>query len=478
MPELKSKSEEQMIEMQDLNSEGKAIEKKTEAASEEESETTSETPAEEAPKKKSRWSRLKRSIGKVFSGQKNVDDMDEDEFRVHLAEVELNGEAGYESNYDKLVEELKTMPSIMALAKKAETKDIAEAIGESDNADSEDKASSKEAAKEPEKEEKKEAAAEAESKKKSPTVAKGAIRKAQRKEENAEQEDKTEEEKEAEEEVGKDAVKEEAAKAKKKTKNVEKKVETGETNKKAAEEEKEEEEEEKEEAEEEGKENGEGEGEKGEEGEKKEDAADDEKAKKEEKEKQMKELQSSAINLGSKGFSSIGDIMRTRSLSKAAKNADSGTAKGRRLQYASYDAKKKMSSGLFGFGQGALDVINKVFDIFGNDTSKKIAKLVTGFVSKGLDFGKGYFERKIDKKASKNGLKGILGGSDVYKKLKAKYKLHAPDMRRAIRTAAGHSSVSDLINADRDSVKKYDTSLTAKNEITDEEEKKKLKKQA
>ena len=58
--------------------------------------------------------------------------------------------------------------------------------------------------------------------------------------------------------------------------------------------------------------------------------------------------------------------------------------------------------------------------------------------------------KRIEKKSIKDGIKGLVGGNDAYKKLKDKYRLHGQDMRRAIRTAAKHSSVTDLINADKD----------------------------
>ena len=489
MPELKSKSEETMIEMQDLDSDGKAIGGKTGENKPQESTTSAEAPKE--GKKKSKFG---RKLRKFFGADTDVDSMSEDEFRVHLLEMEYNGEAGYSSNYDKLVEELQGMPSLMALAKQAEKKDVAEAVEESPQTDSEDKKSSKEAkaAQKTGEESENETAGK---KAADMTVSKAALRKATKAEEKTEQGKKKDEESDVDTETAKN----EAKNVRKKEKDVVKKIpeaakeaankgdseETGEEAESSGGEEKSEGNAE-EKAEENAEENAGGDEDDSLKsqvskmivGDGKEDESDKDKEERKKKVKQINALQDSALNLGSKSFSSIGDIMRTRSLSKAAKNADSGSKEGRRLQYASYNAKKNMSNGLFDVGQGILDVVNKVFDIFGSDTSKKIAKLVTGFVSKGMTFGKEYFAKRIEKKAAKNGLKGILGGSNVYKKLKTKYKMHAPDMRRAIRTAARHNSVSDLVNADKDKLKDYDTSLKTKGEMTDEEEMKKLKKKS
>ncbi len=381
----------------------------------------------------------------------DVDKMKEDEFRIHLIEAEYRGKSGKESSYDRLVDELRGMPTLMTLAKHAESKDIAEAIKKSPGADSEEKISSEAADKEPECAAGSNAADLYNKAGNGPDVgtAKAALRKATRREEHAEQGRKTAEEIDEARRNGADSLKEEAGNVRKRVRDVVKRVKRPEVKKQP-------------------------------ERELSEDNAshlerEEQRKEKVAKEKQMGTLQDAAVSFGQNRFSNKGDIRRTRTLSKAARSADDTPDAAKRLQYAGYNKGKNPKNGLYAFGQKAGDVVNKVFDTFGSEPSRKSAKLVTGFVSKGLSYGKENFEKNIDRKAAKSGLNGLLGGSEAYKKLKDKYQLHASDMRRAIRSAAKRNSVGDLVNSDKDTLKKYDTSLKTKNEMTDEDEKRKSK---
>ena len=49
----------------------------------------------------------------------------------------------------------------------------------------------------------------------------------------------------------------------------------------------------------------------------------------------------------------------------------------------------------------------------------------------------------------KNGIKDMLGGREGYYALKAKYKMHAPEMRRAVRDALGVATSEDAVTADK-----------------------------
>ena len=49
----------------------------------------------------------------------------------------------------------------------------------------------------------------------------------------------------------------------------------------------------------------------------------------------------------------------------------------------------------------------------------------------------------------KNGIKEMLGGKEGYYGLKAKYRMHAPEMRRAVRDALGVATSEDAVTADK-----------------------------
>ena len=101
--------------------------------------------------------------------------------------------------------------------------------------------------------------------------------------------------------------------------------------------------------------------------------------------------------------------------------------------------------------------VTKGFDAVGDITSgaKKVLKY-TGAGTKlasvanfGVSAAKQVVTSSMDKKSRKNGLKGILGGVEGYRKLKEKYRLQAPEMRRAIRESLGVRSEEDAVNTDK-----------------------------
>lgn len=80
--------------------------------------------------------------------------------------------------------------------------------------------------------------------------------------------------------------------------------------------------------------------------------------------------------------------------------------------------------------------------IFKQKTAAKVANKVIGLAESAVTSG-------MDKETRKESLKGLLGGVEGYRQLKERYKLKAPEMRRAIRQAIGVSSENDVVNMDR-----------------------------
>lgn len=80
--------------------------------------------------------------------------------------------------------------------------------------------------------------------------------------------------------------------------------------------------------------------------------------------------------------------------------------------------------------------------LFKQKTAAKVANTAIGFAESAVTSG-------MDKETRKESLKGLLGGVEGYRQLKAKCKLKAPEMRRAIRQAIGVSSEDDVVNMDR-----------------------------
>lgn len=348
---------------------GKILEKKKEPEKkqekeEEQKEEKKEQKEESKEEKKSQpgffsrtWTKVKTGTSKlkkkaVKAVSKDPDEMPDDEFNEHLQDMEASGETGYASNYYSLLEELKTMPSLMALSKQADSKDVAEAVSENKTLDNKDQ---------------EEAKAEAEE-----TAKAG--------ESKTEEPAKTEESTKAEE----PAKVEEPAKAEETTAD------------------------------------------------------------------KIKSFAGDGKDLASEGMSIYKSHNRAKELEKLSKSVDPNSSKGRQIQYMQAQAKKESASSGFDMAQSAVNTINKAIGKFGSASLSNIAGKITGFINMALGFGKDMISKRMEKKSVKNGLKGILGGTDVYKQLKGKYKLHGGDMRRAIRVAANQASTKDLVDADKD----------------------------
>ena len=71
-------------------------------------------------------------------------------------------------------------------------------------------------------------------------------------------------------------------------------------------------------------------------------------------------------------------------------------------------------------------------------------------LAKNITSGVKYLATSSKKRTGvKQGIKDMLGGRDGYYALKSKYKMHAPEMRRAVRDALGVATSEDAVTADK-----------------------------
>ena len=391
---------------------------------------------------------FKRTWGKVKTGTskavrafgKEADDMTDEEFNERLKDLEGEGNIGYASRYYKLVDELSQMPSLMALTKQSEgQKDKEEAVTE--------------AVKETQKEEElvETETAKAGTDKADTTEVKAGEAEVSKAEAAKSETDKAEAVKaetgEAETEKAEtekaETAKAEAAEAK----NGEAETEKAETAK-AEETEVKDGEADTEKAETEKTETGEAEGVKVEK------AASDESDKEPDNEQKYRQIAEDTISTVKDGGKQAVNIYKTgkrqKTLEKLAGQSDETTEKGRELRYMASQAKKEKTQAGFDIASTAVNKVSELLTKYGSSKLGSIAGKIAGFVNQALAFGKDFMSKRIEKQSLKNGVKGLIGGTDAYKKLKEKYKLYGQDMRRAIRTATKHSSVADLVNSDRD----------------------------
>lgn len=377
---------------------------------------------------------FKRTWGKIKTGasrakkkglkavSKDPDDMTDDEFNEHLKDLEGEGDIGYASRYYELIDELSNMPSLMALTKQSEgQKDKEEAVDEAvkdtqKEQDSEETPAGKEEIAKKAQEEPAEAEEPA-------------------KKENAPGKIETAEKAEAEEAPARTDKEAEEIETAETPAGTEAATESAETEEAPA----------KEEAQ--------------------------EKAEAEntpadiEKEHHSEETQSDkgsvarqivgetakvAVENKDKAVGIYKNSRRQKTLEKLAGQTDNTSGKGRSYRYMAAQTNKEKTQAGFDIATTAVNTVSDMLQRFGSSKVGDIAGKIAGYINKALAFGKDFMSKRIEKKAIKDGIKGLVGGNDAYKKLKDKYRLHGQDMRRAIRTAAKHSSVTDLINADKD----------------------------
>ena len=366
-------------------------------------------------------SRAKRKGLKAVS--KDPDDMTDDEFNEHLKDLEGEGDIGYASRYYELIDELSKMPSLMALTKQSEgQKDKEKAVDDAvkDTQKEQDSEEAPAADKEEIAKKAQDEPAEAEE----PAKKENAPGKIETAEKAETEEAPARTDKEAEEiETAETPAGTEAA------------TESAETEEVPA----------KEEA--------------------------PEKAEAEntladiEKEHHSEETQSDkgsvarqivgetakvAVENKDKAVGIYKNSRRQKTLEKLAGQTDNTSGKGRSYRYMAAQTNKEKTQAGFDIATTAVNTVSDMLQRFGSSKVGDIAGKIAGYINKALAFGKDFMSKRIEKKAIKDGIKGLVGGNDAYKKLKDKYRLHGQDMRRAIRTAAKHSSVTDLINADKD----------------------------
>ncbi len=423
-------------EQENVRKNKEALKKADEAEKKAEAEVKPEKTEPETEKKgkEEKPGFFKRTWGKIKTGasrakrkglkavSKDPDDMTDDEFNEHLKDLEGEGDIGYASRYYELIDELSKMPSLMALTKQSEgQKDKEEAVDE--------------AVKDTQKEQDSEEA---------PAGKEEIAKKAQ------EEPAKAEETAKKENAPGKieTAEKAETEEAPARTDKEAEEIETAETPARieAATESAE-----------------------AEESPAKEEAT--EKAEAEntpadiEEEHHSEETQSDkssvarqivgetakvAVENKDKAVGIYKNSRRQKTLEKLAGQTDNTSSKGRSYRYMAAQTNKEKTQAGFDIATTAVNTVSDMLQRFGSSKVGDIAGKIAGYINKALAFGKDFMSKRIEKKAIKDGIKGLVGGNDAYRKLKDKYRLHGQDMRRAIRTAAKHSSVTDLINADKD----------------------------
>ena len=352
---------------------------------------------------------------------KDPDDMTDDEFNEHLKDLEGEGDIGYASRYYELIDELSKMPSLMALTKQSE--------GQKDKEDAVDEAV-KDTQKEQDSEEtpagKEEIAKKAQDE---PAKAEEPAKK-----ENAPGKIETAEKAEAEEvpaRTDKDAEEEiEAAETPARTEAETERAETEESP-----------------AKEEATEKAEAENTPADEEHQSEETQSD---KGSVARQIVGETAKVAVENKDKAVGIYKNSRRQKTLEKLAGQTDNTTGKGRSYRYMAAQTNKEKTQAGFDIATTAVNTVSDMLQRFGSSKVGDIAGKIAGYINKALAFGKDFMSKRIEKKSIKDGIKGLVGGNDAYKKLKDKYRLHGQDMRRAIRTAAKHSSVTDLINADKD----------------------------
>jgi hypothetical protein len=111
------------------------------------------------------------------------------------------------------------------------------------------------------------------------------------------------------------------------------------------------------------------------------------------------------------------------------------------------ESNKQAAGGIFDAAENLVGGAQKIGE---KVPGAKLLAKTGGTVLKGLiKGGKFLLTSGMDKKTRKAGIKHALGGVAVYKKLKEKYKMKAPEMRYAIRRVLGMRSDDDVASSDK-----------------------------
>ena len=373
-----------------------------------------EEKKEDNAKKEGFWTRswksiktgAKKSKRKLLKAvTKDPEDMTDEEFDGYLQDEEADGNEGYSSRYYALLEELKKMPALMQFAKDAEPKDISEAVGE------DQKQENKKSETEPVKAEKE---TEQTEETKGPETAE--VQSEETKEpETAEVQSEETKEPETAEVQSEEAKEPETAEVQsEETKEPEKTEEQEESTP-----------------------------------------------------DKLKDLKDTGVELGKDTALIYKSSKRRKAIEALEGKADPNSAQGRQLAYMKDQAKKESVSGGFHMAENVVDAVNKAIGKFGSEKLGAVASKISKFVNMALEFGKNLAVKRLEKNSMKKGLKSLLGGSEVYDRLKDKYKVYGGTMRRAIRVAANRSSVQELVDADKDKLSaQYEENVGNKDEST------------
>ena len=343
--------------------------------------------SEDNAKKEGFWTRswksiktgAKKSKRKLLKAvTKDPEDMTDEEFDGYLQDEEADGNEGYSSRYYALLEELKKMPALMQFAKDAEPKDISEAVGE----DREQESKTPEP--EPEKAEKETGQTE-----------EAEAGQPERTKESEEQSSKEQENKTPETEpVKADAQTEESEVAEKAEEQTtqEQENKTSETEPETAEVQSEE-------------------------------TKEPEKTEEQEESTpdKLKDLKDTGVELGKDTALIYKSSKRRKAIEALEGKADPNSAQGRQLAYMKDQAKKESVSGGFHMAENVVDAVNKAIGKFGSEKLGAVASKISKFVNMALEFGKNLAVKRLEKNSMKKGLKSLLGGSEVYDRLKDKY---------------------------------------------------------
>ena len=394
----------------------------------------------------------KRKLIKAFS--KEPDDMSDEEFNQYLQDEEADGNEGYAARYYALIEELRQMPSLMQFAKDAEPKDISDAVSGNAKSDESEEKKSNDVEKTD-----KESEQESETQKEPETNSKNDIEENEQLENNtgAKSEAKEVEPETAEPEAAQtkenepeaqQEIKAEETKTESEVNTGETKVEETKTEETKAEETKSEET-------------------KTEETKNKEAKPETVEEKAESTIDKLMDMKEDGVNIGNDAVSIYKSSKRRKALEELEKKTDPNSAQGRQLAYMKEQAKKESVTGGFSIAKNIVDTVNKAIGKFASEKVSGIAAKISKLANMALEFGQNLAVKKQEKNTVKQGLKGLLGGSEVYEKLKDKYKLNGGAMRRAIRVAANRSSVQELVDADKDKLsEEYEHNIESKDEKT------------
>ena len=405
----------------------------------------------------------KRKLIKAFS--KEPDDMSDEEFNQYLQDEEADGNEGYAARYYALIEELRQMPSLMQFAKDAEPKDISDAVSDNAKSDEREEKKSNDAEKTD-----KESEQESETQKEPKPHAKNDIEEKEQLEDNTgakseakEAEPETAAQTKENEPEAQQEVKAEETKTESEVKTGETKTEETKSEETKSEETKTEETKSEETKTEETK----SEETKTEENKNKEAKPETKEEKAESTIDKLMDMKEDGVNIGNDAVSIYKSSKRRKALEELEKKTDPNSAQGRQLAYMKEQAKKESVTGGFSIAKNIVDTVNKAIGKFASEKVSGIAAKISKLANMALEFGKNLAVKKQEKNTVKQGLKGLLGGSEVYEKLKDKYKLNGGAMRRAIRVAANRSSVQDLVDADKDKLsEEYEHNIESKDEKT------------